>query len=84
MITCKTCELIARRDTGKAPDWDCIPRSPDLPREQHSVRIFACLGVPEEERVSEVEMNRLAVILRERLLAGKGLISNRRQHETKL
>jgi diadenosine tetraphosphate (Ap4A) HIT family hydrolase len=28
MKTCKTCELIARRDTGDAPLWDCIHRTP--------------------------------------------------------
>lgn len=27
MKTCKTCELIARRDTGTAPLWDCIQRT---------------------------------------------------------
>jgi diadenosine tetraphosphate (Ap4A) HIT family hydrolase len=25
--TCKTCELVARRDAGKAPAWDCIHRT---------------------------------------------------------
>jgi diadenosine tetraphosphate (Ap4A) HIT family hydrolase len=28
MKTCKTCELIARRDAGIAPLWDCIYRTP--------------------------------------------------------
>ena len=28
MTTCKTCELIARRDAGIAPLWDCIYRTP--------------------------------------------------------
>ena len=28
MSTCKTCELIARRDAGVAPPWDCIHRTP--------------------------------------------------------
>jgi diadenosine tetraphosphate (Ap4A) HIT family hydrolase len=27
MKTCKTCELIANRDTGTAPLWDCIQRT---------------------------------------------------------
>ena len=27
MSTCKTCELIARRDAGSAPPWDCILRT---------------------------------------------------------
>lgn len=27
MSTCKTCELIARRDAGNAPPWDCIRRT---------------------------------------------------------
>ena len=27
MSTCKTCELIARRDAGNAPLWDCIQRT---------------------------------------------------------
>jgi diadenosine tetraphosphate (Ap4A) HIT family hydrolase len=27
MTTCKTCELIARRDAGNAPLWDCIYRT---------------------------------------------------------
>jgi diadenosine tetraphosphate (Ap4A) HIT family hydrolase len=150
MTTCSTCELIARRDAGTAPDWDriqrtqywdvahcyetsipgwlvlvarrhiqsldeltkaeavemglllrnissalksatgclktyvlqfaespqhphvhfhIIPRMPDLPVKQRSVRIFACLGVAEEERVSQAEMNALALQLREKLLA---------------
>ena len=28
MKTCKTCELIANRDAGTAPLWDCIYRTP--------------------------------------------------------
>jgi diadenosine tetraphosphate (Ap4A) HIT family hydrolase len=28
MTTCKTCELLARRDTGDAPPWDSILRTP--------------------------------------------------------
>lgn len=28
MKLCKTCELIARRDAGTAPLWDCIHRTP--------------------------------------------------------
>ncbi len=28
MKTCKTCELIAQRDAGIAPLWDCIHRTP--------------------------------------------------------
>ena len=28
MRTCKTCELIAHRDAGIAPLWDCIHRTP--------------------------------------------------------
>jgi diadenosine tetraphosphate (Ap4A) HIT family hydrolase len=28
MTTCKTCELVARRDRGEAPPWDCILRAP--------------------------------------------------------
>lgn len=28
MTACKTCELIARRDAGTAPDWDRILRTP--------------------------------------------------------
>ena len=28
MKTCKTCELIANRDAGTAPFWDCIDRTP--------------------------------------------------------
>ena len=27
MKTCKTCELIARRNAGVAPRWDCIYRT---------------------------------------------------------
>ncbi len=27
MKTCKTCELVARRDAGNAPPWDCIHRT---------------------------------------------------------
>jgi len=28
MKTCKTCELVANRDAGTAPLWDCIYRTP--------------------------------------------------------
>lgn len=28
MHTCKTCELIANRDAGTVPLWDCIYRTP--------------------------------------------------------
>ncbi|HSD84592.1 MAG TPA: HIT domain-containing protein [Anaerolineae bacterium] len=28
MRTCKTCELIANRDAGTAPLWDCLYRTP--------------------------------------------------------
>jgi len=27
-MTCKTCELLQRRDAGTAPLWDCIHRAP--------------------------------------------------------
>ena len=27
MVSCATCELVARRDAGKAPPWDCIVRT---------------------------------------------------------
>ena len=27
MTDCKSCELIARRDAGEAPSWDCIHRT---------------------------------------------------------
>lgn len=149
MTSCKTCELIARRDAGTAPGWDrilrtalwdvahcyetsipgwlvlvarrhiqsldelteaeaiemgrlmrnistalkevtgclktyvlqfaespqhphvhfhIIPRMPDLPVEQRSLRVFTCLGVPEDQRVSAAVMDALALKLRERLL----------------
>ena len=28
MSACRTCELLERRDTGEAPLWDCIVRTP--------------------------------------------------------
>ena len=28
MTACRTCELLARRDAGEAPLWDCIVRTP--------------------------------------------------------
>ena len=27
-MTCETCGLVARRDQGVAPDWDCMVRTP--------------------------------------------------------
>jgi diadenosine tetraphosphate (Ap4A) HIT family hydrolase len=28
MGSCRSCALVARRDQGEAPDWDCIERTP--------------------------------------------------------
>jgi diadenosine tetraphosphate (Ap4A) HIT family hydrolase len=149
MKTCKTCELVANRDAGAAPLWDCIYRTPlwdvahsydtalpgwlvlvarrhigsldeltdpeavelgrlirrtsfalkevtgciktyviqfaeaaehphvhfhiiprmaDQPENRNSTQIFGYLGVPEAERVSQEEMNAIAVKVREILL----------------
>ncbi len=150
MTTCRTCELIANRDAGISPLWDCIHRTPywdlahcndtslpgwlvlvvrrhtqsldelsesearelgglirrvsaelkdvtgclktyviqfaesaehrhvhfhiiprmaDLPEDRRSVHIFEYLGVPEEARVSEETMNKIASNLQTALLA---------------
>lgn len=37
-----------------------IPRMADLPEERRSTNIFRYLGVPEEERLSEIQMNEIA------------------------
>lgn len=144
-MTCRTCELLVRRDTGQAPLWDniyrtqnwdvvhsyntalpgwlvlvvrrhieavdeltereaaelgaliqrvsaalkevtgcvktyiiqfaeaaehphvhfhIIPRMADQPENRRSTKIFGYLGVPEEERVSENEMTRVAKAVR--------------------
>ena len=47
-----------------------VPRMADQPAERRSIMVFSCLGVPEEERVSEETMNQIAaqvqrVLLRE-------------------
>ncbi len=41
-----------------------IPRLADQPDDRRGPRVFAYLGVPDEERVSEEEMNALAARLR--------------------
>jgi len=41
-----------------------IPRMADQPEERRSLGIFGYLGVPEEQRVSEDGMNRIAVQIR--------------------
>ena len=150
METCKSCELISRRNQGTAPLWDCIYRTPlwdvahcyetslpgwlvlivrrhiesleeltdleavelgrlirrtssalkeisgclktyvlqfaespqhphvhfhiiprmaDLPENRRSTQIFGYLGVPDKERVSQEEMNAIALKVREKLLA---------------
>jgi diadenosine tetraphosphate (Ap4A) HIT family hydrolase len=154
VATCKTCELIAARDAGTAPLWDCIyrtahwdvvhsydsalpgwlvlvarrhviaideltdeearelglllrrvslalraavgctktyvaqfaeaaehphvhfhlvPRMPDQPPERRGPAVFGYLGAPPDECVPEEERNRIALQVREMLLAwGKG------------
>lgn len=42
-----------------------IPRMADQPEDRRSTKIFGYLGVPEEERVSEVTMDIIAVKVRE-------------------
>jgi diadenosine tetraphosphate (Ap4A) HIT family hydrolase len=150
---CKTCEMVAARDAGTAPPWDCIyrtdswdvahaydtslpgwlvlvarrhmaaihemtaeeaqelgplirkvsialqaatgclktyviqfaeaaehphvhfhivPRMADQPAERRSTQIFRYLGVPEEERVSEETMNRIADQVRDSLVLRLG------------
>lgn len=154
MKNCKTCELIAARDAGTAPLWDCIyrtslwdvvhsyntalpgwlvlvvrrhmtaideltdaesielgqlirrtslalkaltgclktyviqfaeqaehphvhfhiiPRMADQPENRRSTQIFGYLGVSEEERVSEAEMNEIAAKIREMLLSNEAV-----------
>jgi diadenosine tetraphosphate (Ap4A) HIT family hydrolase len=46
-----------------------IPRMADLPDDRRGPHIFAYLGVPEEERVSEAVMNDIAARMRQLLLA---------------
>jgi diadenosine tetraphosphate (Ap4A) HIT family hydrolase len=46
-----------------------IPRMADLPENRRSTQIFGYLGVPEKERVSQEEMNAIALRVREQLLA---------------
>jgi diadenosine tetraphosphate (Ap4A) HIT family hydrolase len=151
---CHTCELIAARDAGSAPPWDCIvrtdhwdivhandtsllgwiclvarhhiaaideltdaeaselgglirdvssflkrdlgcvktyvmqfaehpdhphvhfhvvPRSPDMPTERRGANVFAYLGVNDSERVTESDMNTLALRLRESFRTGRPL-----------
>jgi diadenosine tetraphosphate (Ap4A) HIT family hydrolase len=41
-----------------------IPRMAEQPGERRSTNIFTCLGVPEEEQVSEEEMNRIGRAVR--------------------
>lgn len=42
-----------------------VPRMADLPAEQRGPRIFSYLGVPEDERVPDETMNRIALKVRE-------------------
>jgi diadenosine tetraphosphate (Ap4A) HIT family hydrolase len=44
-----------------------IPRMADQPAERRSTQVFGYLGVPEEERVSEETMNRIAAQIHESL-----------------
>jgi diadenosine tetraphosphate (Ap4A) HIT family hydrolase len=44
-----------------------VPRMADQPQERRSTKIFGFLGVPEEERVSEAEMNEIALQVRRAL-----------------
>jgi diadenosine tetraphosphate (Ap4A) HIT family hydrolase len=46
-----------------------IPRMADLPGNRRSTQIFGYLGVPEKERVSQEEMNAIALKVRKKLLA---------------
>jgi diadenosine tetraphosphate (Ap4A) HIT family hydrolase len=41
-----------------------VPRMADLPPELRGPRIFAYLGVPEDQRVPEEEMNQIALAMR--------------------
>jgi diadenosine tetraphosphate (Ap4A) HIT family hydrolase len=47
-----------------------IPVMADLRREERALNIFTHLGVPEDQRVSEADMNRIAVQVRECLVIG--------------
>ena len=46
-----------------------VPRMADMPEDHRSTKVFAYLGVPDEERLSQEEMNRIAQQVREKLLA---------------
>ena len=47
-----------------------VPRMADLPDDRRGPKVFADLGVPEDERVSEAVMNDIAARVRELLFAG--------------
>jgi diadenosine tetraphosphate (Ap4A) HIT family hydrolase len=48
-----------------------VPRLADQPEDRRSAKIFGYLGVSEEERVSEVEMNKIAERVRD-IMAEQG------------
>jgi diadenosine tetraphosphate (Ap4A) HIT family hydrolase len=53
-----------------------VPRMHDLPGESRGVNIFNCLGVEDERRVSEREMNHLAARLQRAMAALQGSSTN--------
>ena len=46
-----------------------VPRMADMPEDLRSTKVFAYLGVPDEERISQEEMNRIARQVQAKLLA---------------
>jgi diadenosine tetraphosphate (Ap4A) HIT family hydrolase len=49
-----------------------IPIMADMPQDQRALNVFKLLGVPEEQRVSEAEMNRIAAPIKEVLIESIG------------
>lgn len=47
-----------------------VPRMADQPKERRSTKIFGYLGVPEEERVAEEQMNEIAAVVGRYLATG--------------
>lgn len=43
------------------PHVHIVPRMPDMPADRLAARVMACVGVPDDERVGDAEMNVLAV-----------------------
>ena len=60
--------LLAEADGFSHVHFHVIPRMPDLPDQLRGPRIFALLGLPPDQCVSEAEMDRIGGAVRERLV----------------